>query len=222
MKKYFLYIIVIFFTLTSGIFALQKNNTDINIKKAKLLENYVLSINNNISTLKIKYNIRVDKDINIIQRELKIILNSLKKIQSKKIDKKISEDVTKEVIKRLKNINKKLNRILSYRKLTFELNSMKLTQKYINISLLLSNKVNTIVTSLYIPIKNKKYYSLKEWKIIKRLKKLLKENKKLKNLKNEKFKDENEIKIKILEILKNIKKEIHWLKSIYWLNKLKL
>lgn len=216
------YILLIFSILTSTSYSLKANssiyesekNTQLNIKKAKLLENYVYSLKENILNIKGKYNIVNDNNIDKIENELSIMINNLKKIQSVKIEKEISEKVTNEIIKRLKVITPRLKNALKIKKNTLEISNIETKIKYSKIADLLSDKIEKIVVSLYVPIKNKNNYSLKDSKVIKHLKALLIERNKLENFKNEKYNTEIQMKKKLIIILRDIKSEISWLKKI--------
>ncbi|PID86337.1 hypothetical protein CSB08_01075 [Candidatus Gracilibacteria bacterium] len=221
MIKLFKYILLIFFILTSLNYSLATNdnvyynNTQINIKKAKLLENYVYNLDKNLKKFKNKYNIKSDKNLDLIEKELSIMIKNLKKIQKVEIKKEISEKIIKEIIKRLKIFTPKLKKILKTKKKIFELNNIKIKQKYLKLSDLLSKKTENIIFSLYNTIKNKKIYSLKDLKIIKGIKNLVKQNKNLKDFKSKKFKDKNEMKNELLTIIKNIRSEILEIKKVF-------
>lgn len=222
MIKFSLHIIFIFFTLISITFATSTNNTvysvekntSLNIQKAKLLESHVYNLKKNLLDLKNKYQIKGSYEVDQIQKELSIIISSLKKIQSLKIEKNISEKVTTEALRRLKILTPRLKNILNKHKKIFDSKSSKSQLKYVKIADFLSNKIESIVISVYKPIKNKKNYSLRDSKIILHLKNLLRENNKLKKFKDDKFIDENETKKKLINILRSVQNEISGLKGI--------
>lgn len=221
MIKLFTYIIIIIFILTSITYAQNrtplfesKKDLSENRKKAKLLENYIYNLKNNLIKLKNKYEIKGNFEIDQIQKELSIMIVNLKKLQKFNFKKSISEKVNSEIIKRLKIITPKLKKILKDHKKLFNLKSSQLKLKYINIANILSNKIERIISSIYKPIKNKTNYSLKDSKKITYLKSLLKENNKLKNIIEWKTINEKDIKNELKKILKNIKNTISWLKNI--------
>jgi len=209
-------IILIFFILTSISFAENNNNvpiydgqnTSVNIKKAKLLETHVYNMKKNLLDFKIKYQIKGNYEVDQIQKELSIIIISLQKIQSLNIKKDISEKVTSEALRRLRILTPKLKIILKKQKYIFESKLVKSKVRYVKIADFLSKKIESIVISIYKPLKHKKNYSLKDSKIIIHLKNLLKENNKLKQFKNEKFIDEDNSKTTLINILKNVQNEI--------------
>ena len=191
-----------------------EENTNLNIKWAKLIEWHVIKFKKNINKLAEKYKITSDKNIIWTNKILDKMILSLRKIQTKKVKKETAEEVMRSVIKDLKEINEKIKWFLKEKRKDFEDNLEVYKKKYSKISKKLSWQLNKIIENFAKPLTNKKILSLKESNILNHLKILKKESNKLKNFDKINFKDKGEIKSSLLRVLKNIKKEISWIKEL--------
>lgn len=201
-----------FFLFSSNVFAWKiEYNTESNIKKAILVENYIVKHKSKIGDFIKKYNISsstlLENDIN----ELNESIEALKQIQNTDIEKVIAEEVMQAIILRVKNVNDSLKTKLKAKKEEFEKKLKKKKEIYSRLWVKLSDKIDNINIKIATNIfKDKKVLSLKESKIKLNLIKLNKESLKLRNFWNIHFKSEKEIKDSFIRILKNIKREI-WL-----------
>jgi len=122
MKKIVYFILFItFFLLSTNIYAINTiYNTETNIKKAILVEDYITNHKEKIENFILKYEIKkssiLNKDINELEESIK----ALKKIQNTNIEKKQAEKVMQAVIIRVKNINESLKKKLKIEKNEFE------------------------------------------------------------------------------------------------------
>ncbi|MFC1797715.1 hypothetical protein ACFLY2_00580 [Patescibacteria group bacterium] len=110
MKKIVYYILfILFFIISGNVFALENEyNTESNIKKAILVEDYITKHKFKIEEFIKKYEINNDilfsKDIN----ELNESIYALQKIQNTDVKKEVAEDIMRAVLVRIKNINDSL------------------------------------------------------------------------------------------------------------------
>ncbi len=216
MKKilYLIFFTTLFLFFNNVFSAEIKYNTENNIKKAILLEDYITKHKSKIENFIKKYKINNNIDIKNDIKWLNDTIIALKKIQTKDIEKEIAENVIKSILIKIKNINNNLKIKLKAEKNKIETKLNKKKELYSKLWIKLSNKINDINLKIALKIfKNKKELSEKELKIKENLIKLNKESKKLKNFWNINFKSENEIKNSFIRILKNIKKEIDLMKT---------
>ena len=184
-------------------------NTDSNVKKAILVEDYVIRHKEKINEFIINYDIKNNIDLNNDLRYINESIDALKRIQNTTIEKKKAEEVMQAVLDRLKYINEALKIKLKFekekykeklnkRKEAYSLLWKKLSEKIYNINLKIARKI----------IKNNENLSITELDIKDNLVNLNKESQKLKNFWNMNFKSESEMKESFINILRNIKVEI--------------
>lgn len=217
MKKvvYFILLFAIFI-FSNNVFAESKvYNTENNIQKAILIEDYISRHKVNILEFINKYNISNNDKLNNDIWVLKESIDALKKIQNKEIEKKQAEEVLQAVIKRIKVVNESLKVQLKVEKEKYEkkIESKKLafSRLWKQIWAKIDNINKKIAQNIF---KDKKVLSLKESQIKNILIKLNKESLKLKNFWSISFKSEKEIKESFVRILRNIKREINLMKEI--------
>lgn len=187
-------------------------NTEYNIKRAILVEDYVIRHKEKIDDFIIKYDLIWNDNL---FNDLKIINESivaLKKIQNTNIEKKKADDIMQAVLDRIKIVNENLKTKLKIEKEKFKekLNLkkqnyqklwIKITDKIYNINLKIAKNI----------IKQENWLSLKELEIKNNLIILTRESQKLKNFWNMDFKSEKEMRDEFIQILKNIKSEINYM-----------
>ena len=216
MKKIIYFILFIMLFLSSG-YQFTTNaefNTESNIKKAILVEDYILRHKNKIEEFIKKYSLPVNsnlaKDIEVLDESIE----ALRKIQNTNIDKLKAENIIQAIIIRIKNVNESLEAELRKEKSIYEAKIEKKLKAYSVLWIKLSDKIDSINLKIAQNIfKDKKVLSLKESKIKLNLIKLNKESQKLRNFWNINFKSEKEIKDSFIRILKNIKREITLMKN---------
>ena len=216
MKKIIYFILFIMLFLSSG-YQFTTNaefNTESNIKKAILVEDYILRHKNKIEEFIKKYSLPVNsnltKDIEVLDESIE----ALRKIQNTNIDKSKAENIIQAIIIRIKNVNESLEAELRKEKSIYEAKIEKKLKAYSVLWIKLSDKIDSINLKIAQNIfKDKKVLSLKESKIKLNLIKLNKESQKLRNFWNINFKSEKEIKDSFIRILKNIKREITLMKN---------
>jgi len=203
------------FLFSSNVFSAEiEYNTESNIKKAILVEDYIVRHKSKIENFIKKYNIVNNSNIDNDIRELNESLSALQKIQNNDIKKEIAENIMKAVLVRIKNVNESLKVKFKKEKEKIEYNLNTKKTLYSKFWIKLSDKINDINLKIATKIfKNKTILSTKELKIKQNLIKLNKESKKLRNFWNISFKSEKEIKDSFIRILKNIKREIGLMKD---------
>ncbi|MDA3781488.1 MAG: hypothetical protein PF487_14870 [Bacteroidales bacterium] len=120
-KIIYLILFAILFLFSSNVFALNvEYNTESNIKKAILVEDYISRHKGKIDDFIKKYaifnNPSLLKDINVLDESM----TALKKIQNTDIEKEKAEEVLQAVIKRIKKVNESLKNQLEAEKILFE------------------------------------------------------------------------------------------------------
>lgn len=189
-------------------------NTESNIWKAILVEDYIKTHKEKIEDFISKYNISEDDEINKNINILNESIEALQKIQNLEIEKQKAEEIIQAIIKRIKIVNNNLKINLEIKKADFEKKLLKKKENYSKLWIKLSNKIDDINIKIARNIfKDKEVLSLKESKIKQNLIQLNKESIKLKNLWNIDFKSEKEIKDSLIRILTNIKREVNSMKN---------
>lgn len=215
MKIVYSILFTLLFLFSTNIFAWEiKYNTEYNIKKAILVEDYIVRHKEKIKNFILKYNItgnsNLNKDIQVLNKSIE----ALKKIQNTDIEKEKAEEIIQAVLVRIKNVNISLKTKLKIKKEEFEKKLLKKKNTYLKLWIKLSNKIDNINIKIATNIfKNKRILTLKESKIKLNLIKLNKESIKLKNFWNNEFKSEKDIKDSFIRILTNIKREISLMKN---------
>lgn len=184
-------------------------NTEINIKKAVLIENYITRHKEKIEIFINKYDIKNNLDIN---NDLEIINNSiiaLKKIQNTKIKKDFAEKVINIILDNIKIVNDNLKEKLEIERKKYEKRLDEKKKIYSNLWKVLSNKINEINIKVAKNIINNNNLGEIKNEIKNNLIKLNNESLKLKNFWYLDYKSEIEIKKSFISILKNIRKEIN-------------
>ncbi len=215
MKKIVYFILfTLFFIFSTNIYASEiEYNTESNIKKAILVENYIKNHKSKIEKFILKYDIKneplLEKDI----KELNELIQVLQKIQNTNIKKIKSDEIIKTVLIRIKELNKRLKLKLKSEKNKYEYNLKRKKELYSKLWIQLSYKINNINLKVAKNIfKDKINLSKKELKIKDYLIKLDKESKKLKKIWSINFKSEKEIRDSFVRILNNIKREVNSMK----------
>lgn len=216
MKKIVCFILFNFlFLLNWSVFSENtEKNTEENIKKAILVEDYISKHKEKIEDFLKKYDLN---DKSNIESDLKVLnesLVALKKIENTDISKEKAEEVIQAILVRIKNVNESLKNKLKIEKSNFEQKLNIKTKVYSALWEKLAKKIDEInLKTAQNIFKNKKVLSLKESRIKQNLINLNKESQKLKNFWNISFNSENEIQDSFVRILNNIKREVNSMKS---------
>lgn len=193
--------------------AINQINTQNNIEKAVLIEDYIKRHKNNIENFINKYNLKNNDEL---ESEIKVLTESIKaleKIKTTQIEKEKAEEIIKAVLVRIKKTNESLKTKLKIEKELFEKKLKQKQELYGKLWIKIAQKIDSINLKIAQNIfKNKEVLSMKESKIREHLIKLNKESKKLKNFWNIQFKSENEIKDSFVRILNNIKRDVNLMK----------
>lgn len=216
MNKILYYILfIILFLFSNNVFAINnKYNTENNISKAILIEDYVDRHKTKIVEFVNKYDISDNDVLNKNLDELNESIAALKKIQNINIEKNKAEEVINAVIQRIKKINTSLEKQLKIEKKAFQARLYKKKDTFARLGLQIASKIDNINKKIANNIlKNNPVLSLKESKIKKILIELNKESQKLKNFWNTDYKSEKDIKDSFVKILKKIKLEINSMKN---------
>ncbi|MBT3727035.1 hypothetical protein HOG21_05110 [bacterium] len=112
MKKIFIIFFIFISFFSSYVYA---NNTEENIKKAVLVENYITNQKEKIEEYIIKYSI-YNKTINYNISELDNLIKILKSIQNKNIEKDKAEKMLIKILKKIKSVNNELKILLKKEK----------------------------------------------------------------------------------------------------------
>lgn len=210
-KIIYIILFTILFLFSGNVFAVDvEYNTESNIKKAILVEDYISRHKGKIDDFIKKYeifnNTSLLKDIN----ELDESIAALKKIQNTNIEKQKAEEIILAVIDRIKKVNESLKVQLEIEKALFEKNLQTKKEAFSKLWIKMADKINSINLKIAQNVfKNKTVLSLKESKIKQNLIVLNWESLKLKNFWSIDFKSEWEIRDSFVRILQNIKREIN-------------
>ncbi len=215
MKKIIFNILfIILFLLPSIAFSNNQYNTESNVKKAILVEDYIVKHKEKIKWFIIKYNLSSNNNLNNDLKKLNEAIEALQKIQNTNIEKSIAESVLKSVLVRIRNINYSLKEELKKGKIEHQRNIDKKQAIYSTLWVKIADKIDSINLKIASKIfKNKDVLSLRESNIKKNLIKLNNESKKLRYFSYYSFSSEQEIKKAFVKILQNIKNEVNVMKS---------
>lgn len=215
MKKIVYYILFsVLILLPSNIFAYIEYNTDSNIKKAVLIEDYIYKhkekIDDFIKNYWITNNSSIKKNLNWLNESIE----ALQKIQTTQITKQQADNVLNAVLDRIKIINDDLKQQLEIEKSLFEKRLNEKKSSYTQLWLVLWKKIDAINYKIAQNIfKNKTHLTVKENRIKEILISLNKESLKLKNFWKINFNSEKEVKDTFIIILQNIKRQINQIKQ---------
>lgn len=207
MKKivYFILFAMIFLINHEVLASYEEYNTEANITKAILMEDYIKKYIENIDYFVINYEIKNNKTLDNNLKELYLLVNTLKQIQNSKIKKDFAESIMEKILEKIKIINENLKINLKKEKENYDRKLNLRKQTYYSLSRKISDKIYSINYKIY----NKNNFSnTQKVKIKNHLNKLNKEAQKLRNFWNIEFKSEKEIKEFFTIILKNIKSEL--------------
>lgn len=214
MKKVIYFIIFnTILLLFSKTFAFEiEYNTEYNVKRAILVEDYVLRHKEKIDNFLKNYDVVGSDDL---YNDLKIInesIDALRKIQNTNVEKKKADDVMQAVLDRIKVVNEDLKVKLKIEKEKFQKKLNLKKQNYAFLWKKLSDKIYNINLKIAKNIiKENTTLSIRDLEIKNSLINLNRESQRLKNFWNMDFKSEKEMREEFIQILRNIKKEINYM-----------
>lgn len=220
MKKviYIILFIAFFMSFNNVIASNNEYNINSNIKKAILVENYIKNHKAKIDAFIVKYDIKSDPVLEKSINELDKYIQILQKIQKSNINKENNDKVISLVIKNIKKTNESLKLKLKYEKRRYEYNLKRKKEIYWKLWIRLSIKIDDINLKIANKVLKSKNISIqKKLEIKQSLVKLNRESQKLKKISNINFKSEKEIKDSFIRVLKNIKREVNYMKL--WIKK---
>ena len=197
-------------------------NTELNIKKAQLISNYITELEDKIILFKKKYSLweNVALSQNIV--ELDTMKNALNSISTTQVDKDIAEKVTVLVIQKLKSSKEKIETILRGEKQNFETRFAHKKDFYNKVCLQLNKTLNQIIIVMYNNLKTTDIdnngiskIGSNENKTIWYLKDLNEDSLKLKNFISTSFNNEEEMTNTLIQILRDIKENMLAIKKIW-------
>jgi len=210
MKKVVCFILysTLIFTFSKSFAIDIEYNTESNVKKAILVENYVIWHKEKINKYLADYNLLNSPDLSSDLKSIDELIKALRKIENTNIEKKKAEDVIQVVLDRIKIINESLRIKLQKEKDNYEKKLNQKKQAYAVLWIKISDKIYNINLKIAKNIIKNETLTVTELKIKTSLIILNKESQKLRNFWDLEFKSESEIKRTFIEILKKIKKEI--------------
>lgn len=219
MKKIIWIIISIFYLSITNTYSNNiEYNTESNIQKAILIEDYVIKhkerINKIIENYEIKWNSSLNDDLEILNESI----NELRKAENINIEKEKAENIMKNVLEKIKKVNDSLKEKLKIEKEKYEKRILLKKQAYAELWKKIAYKINNINLMIAKKITNKdEDLTSNELKLKNNLINLNRENQKLMNFWNLEFNSEKEIKETFIQILRNIKTEVILMKkTINW------
>ncbi len=177
------------------------SNTEENIDNAKLIEKDTSEFKRKLEIIRDKYFLKEDKTIKKTIGEIQEIIYTLRKVQTTKVEKSIADTVIRENIDKLKEINSNLKPYLRKIKIDFENKKL----QYFGIASKLENSLDKIIDWIYKKYWNKNNLREKEEKMISLAYKLKKQKDKLWEFKKQNFNNKEELRLKLIEIVKNIR-----------------
>jgi hypothetical protein len=105
-------------------------NTEFNVKKAILVEDYIIRHKEKIDAFIINYDIKNNIDLDNDLKAINESINALKKIQNTTVEKKKAEEILQAVLDRLKYINEALKLRLKFEKEKNQINLNKRKEIY--------------------------------------------------------------------------------------------
>lgn len=197
-----------------------QKNTDKNIKTAKSVENILKKYKDYVENSTNPYDLWDKQEIKDLKNELNLMINWIRKIQTKKVWKEVADDIIKSTLKNLKIFSDRFKKFLKNNKNLIE---EKKEKKKNNQEILdFSKKVKTNSKKIKDFLKKYKIY-LKESKNIKddvkkdiknSLDKVEKYNNILYNIDKYNIKNLDEIESKVKEAFKAINKELIKVKNL--------
>ena len=188
--------------------------TSKNIESSKLLQKHVYKLKTQLETFKSEYYIKSDKKIDSTIDELIQMEDLLKRAQNNGTENDLISNINKTVIDKLKNINTNLKDYLKTKIEQKTQEALRYKTIYKTKLGILSDKLTNIINLIALNIKEKDEISDKDKKIISELKNLEKHTNNLRNFHKLNLNTKEELKIYMIENIKNIKSSIYSIKKL--------
>lgn len=188
--------------------------TKANISEAKLLQSYVISYREKISSL---YDSYTNKKSQVMLDANSILANmssSLQNIQDSKISSQDATDIMKSIVSDLKTLNTRMKVYLQQEEIIFKNRIAKEKEKYVITWKRISSILDKIISQFTNSLSKKESLSESEKNIIRSLLRLSEENSKIKKFESISFTNEDQMKIYFKNIIVNIRKEILIIKEL--------
>lgn len=215
MKKvlFFLIIVSTFFQVPQ-IFTEETTGAQEIVIRAELIQKYIKQHKDNINKFIIEYNITNNIPLDRKLEELNTFSVLIYKIQIWQIQWTEAKRNINQILSAIKRINEEFKILLKKEKELFERNFQKRKLLYSEIWKKLAQKLDQINIQIATKIfKGKTQLSEREKQLKRHLLELNKESIKLKNIHNINFQSEQEIQQAFIRILKNIRREMLWIKA---------
>ena len=188
--------------------------TNTNIESSKLLQKHVSKLKNQLEIFKDEYYIESDKKIDSTIEELIQMDDILRRAQNNNTENELISNINKTVIEKLKKINTNLKHYLKI-KIDYKAQEALKYKTIYKVKLEnLSDKLTNIINLIALNIKEKDEISDKDKKIISELKNLEKHTNNLRNFHKLNLNTKEELKIYMIENIKNIKSSIYSIKKL--------
>ncbi len=178
-----------------------------------LIEEYLITHKRKIELFAQKYEIKSNSEFNALFNDIWDMIYILKKIQENNIAPEKSKEILKKIVTKIKVTNDRLKVLLKNQKELFEKKLKWKKSSYVRLGTKVGSQLDKIIVSFAVSIKSKRLENSQKRIIIHHLIELEKYSKRLKNFKNVQFQNEKELKIWFIRILKDIKKEMIWIKE---------
>jgi hypothetical protein len=222
MKKIILFLLIFIIAVSNWFYSVcfsYEYSSD--IQKAELIQTYIINLKKKIVLFNKKYNVVNDIDLKRELNELNFIVTALSSVINSKVDPIKNKKIITLVISKIKKSKIRITTILKKKKDKFEKNLKIKKDFFSEIWKKISKQLDNIIMKIYTLIKSKDIDNNGIWKIWKKekmiissLKNLNNSSLKLKYFWNSHFIWEKEMKIKFINLLKDIKKEILFIKNI--------
>lgn len=192
----------------------ERENTQANINKAKLIKKYALNYKKEIKNLLKIYQIPTSPLLSRSMKEIDIMIDSLNKIEVKNIEKTDADKIISSVIFWLKKINQKLTPYLKDGQLSFQKSLKKRKARYIKIGNILSKSLENFIQKLSLALTKKKKLTPSNKEVVRSLVRLDKTVDKIKEFQKIDFKTKQDMKNYYIKIIKSIRREIKIIKNL--------
>lgn len=189
-------------------------NTQANIDKAKLLEKYATEYRKETKELVATYNIPNSPILTESILQIEKMILTLKKIQTKSIEKQDADEILSSVIQKLKEINVSLKPYLKKQQQIYNQNLLSIKSQYIDIWEKISWALYFFIQELSIKLWEKPSLTSKEKEVVMSLIRLNESRKKIKDFKTISFNSKNDMRNYYLGIIRTIQRELQAIKSL--------
>jgi len=191
----------------------QKNSEE-NINKAKLLEKYAVNYKKEVGDLQIMYEIPSSILLKENTKKVSVMIDALKRIQTKFIEKKDAEEILSSVIQGLKEVNTQLTPYLKKNQTLYKERIQKIRGNYNKIGTKISRALKKFIDRISLKLSKKDKLTKRDKEVIKVLVRLQENIKKIERFKEIKLWTKRDMKDYYINIIRSIRSEIRNLKSV--------